>query len=107
MKRPPIGGVVTLILIDSLQDGSNVKYIYKGRLEMKKESKELLYRLVNMIGKVLDLDLEENHNEEEVYENFDEVYAYIGYNLEISESTLVKLGIEGTSDLIDFYKEGF
>jgi len=61
--------------------------------------KEFLYSLIEVTGKHLGLYLDGNNRENE----FNEVYAYLGYNLEIHENTLSYLGIDGASDLQDFY----
>lgn len=37
------------------------------------------------------------------YDNVDDFYGYLGYTLEL-ERDLQKLGINGTSDLLDFLK---
>ena len=38
------------------------------------------------------------------YDNVDDFYAHLGYDLNLNQE-LIKLGIEGTSDLLDFLKE--
>lgn len=68
---------------------------------------ELLFNLIEVTSELLDLPVGykvKYESEQEEYEIFDQIYAYLGYELEINQNTLNELGINGTSDLIEFYE---
>ena len=77
---------------------------------------ELLYSTIKLVSRILDtdiddipedwfVDLEGQKREDFSYGNFEELHGYIVYNDYINEHTLHQLGIENTSDLIDFCYE--
>jgi len=70
-------------------------------------SSVLLNGLIEVASEVLDVSVEsESFDEnEERYEVFDRLYGYLAYDIIENDFVLTQLGIDGTSDLIEFYDE--
>lgn len=59
--------------------------------------------LIEVASEVLDVSVE--LESEERYEVFDRLYGYLAYDIIENDFVLTQLGIDGTSDLIEFYDE--
>lgn len=70
-------------------------------------SSVLLNGLIEVASEVLDVPVESESfdNEEERYEEFDRLYGYLAYEIIENDFVMSQLGIDGTSDLIEFYDE--
>lgn len=66
-------------------------------------SSVLLNGLIEVASEVLDVSVE--LESEERYEVFDRLYGYLAYDIIENDFVLTQLGIDGTSDLIEFYDE--
>ena len=76
----------------------------------KRIESELLFAVINLSAKVLKITIGEINEDwylnedDEIHEDFDTILSHIIYNDYVSEPVMQQLGINGTSDLIEFYE---